>query len=171
MSSKIITWVPILIVQTPRNLLGVVNKFVSHPPMSNNSKVARLFQMDERTNLFFPKGLQTAKEGEEDTGAAGMDEEMVEVSSVEFAMAAVIAEAEALDPATLEEARRRMDWPKWDLAIKAELEVLKKVGTWGVVERLRGRNIVLCKWVLHIKKDAAGRIERFKAQLVAKGFT
>ena len=71
-----------------------------------------------------------AKEGEEDTGAAGMDQEMVEIGSVEFAMAAVIAEAEALDPATLEEARRRMDWPKWDLAIKAELEALKKAGTW-----------------------------------------
>ena len=38
-----------------------------------------------------------------------MDEEMVEVSSVEFTMAAVITEAKALDPATLKEARRRMD--------------------------------------------------------------
>ena len=73
-----------------------------------------------------------AQEGEEDTGAAGIDEEMVEVGSIEFAMAAVIAEAEALDPATLEEVRRRMDWLKWDLAIKVELEALKKAGTWGV---------------------------------------
>jgi hypothetical protein len=88
---------------------------------------------------------------------------MVEVSSVEFAMATVIAEAVALDPATLKEVRRRMDWPKWDLAIKVELEALKKAGTWGVVERLRGRNIVACKWVLHIKKDAAGKIKHYKA--------
>ena len=58
-----------------------------------------------------------------------MDKKMVEVGSVEFAMAAVIAEAEALDPATLKEARRRMDWLKWDLTIKVELEALKKVGT------------------------------------------
>ena len=36
---------------------------------------------------------------------------------MEFTMAAVMAEAEALDPATLEEVRRRMDWPKWDLAM------------------------------------------------------
>ena len=112
-----------------------------------------------------------AKEGKEDAGAAGMDEEMVEIGSMEFAMAAVIAEAKALDPATLKEARRRMDWPKWDLAIKAELEALKMVGTWGVVERPRGRNIVACKWVLHIKKDVARRIECYKARLVAKGFT
>jgi hypothetical protein len=104
-----------------------------------------------------------AKKGEADTGAAGMDKEMVKSSRMEFVMAAVSAEAEALDPAALEEARRRMDWPKWDLAIKAELEVLKKAGTWGVVERLRGRNIVACKLVLHIKKDAAGKIKHYKA--------
>ena len=55
-----------------------------------------------------------------------MDEEMVQIGSMEFAMATVIVEAKALDPATLEEARRRMDWPKWDLAIKVELEALKR---------------------------------------------
>ena len=35
-----------------------------------------------------------------------------------------------------------MDWPKWDLAIKEELEVLKKVGTLGVGERLRGETLL-----------------------------
>ena len=91
-----------------------------------------------------------------------MDKEMVEIGSMEFAMAAVIAEAEALDPAMLKEVRR-MDWLKWDLAIKAELEALKKAGIWGVIERPRGRNIVACKWVLHIKKDLARKIECYKA--------
>ena len=68
-----------------------------------------------------------------DTGAAGMNKEMVEISSMEFEMATVIAEAKALDLAMLEEVRRRMDWPMWDLLIKAELEPLKKVGTWGIM--------------------------------------
>ena len=76
-----------------------------------------------------------------------------------------------MDPLTLEEAMRRPDWPKWDLAIKTELDALKKAGTWGIVERPKGRNIVKCKWVFKIKKDAAGNIERYKARLVAKGFT
>ena len=78
-------------------------------------------------------------------------------------MATVIAKAEALDLAMLEEVRRRINWPKCDLAIK--------VGTWGVIESPRGRNIVVCKWVLHIKKDAAGKIKHYKARLVANGFT
>ena len=86
-------------------------------------------------------------------------------------MATAIAESEAMDPQSLEEARRRRDWPRWEEAIKVELDVLKKAGTWGVVERPRGRNVVECKWVFRIKKDAAGQIERYKARLVAKGFT
>ena len=87
---------------------------------------------------------------------------MVEVGSMEFTMAPVIAEPKAMDSAMLEEVRRRMDWLKWDLVIKVELEALKKAETWGIIERLRGRNIVACKWVLHIKKDAAGKIECYK---------
>ena len=111
------------------------------------------------------------EEGNIDTGAVGIDGDIVEVGSVEFAMAVAVAEAEAMDPMSLEEARRRSDWLKWDEAIKVELEALRKVRTWGVVERPRGRNVVACKWVFHIKKDAAGRIEHYKARLVAKGFT
>ena len=125
----------------------------------------------QKNQPFFPKGLQMAKEGEADTGAAGMNKEMVDIGSIKFAMATVIAEAETLDPALLEGVRRRMYWLRWDLAIKVEFVALKKAGTLGVIERLRGRNIVECKWVLHIKKDVAKKIQCYKAQLIANGFT
>lgn len=116
-----------------------------------------------------PKGLQTTLE--EDTGAAGIEGESDQIEELEFGMAAAMAEAEAMDPGSIEEARRRSDWPKWEEAIRVELDALKKAGTWGVVERPRGRNVAKCKWVFRIKKDANGRIERYKARLVAKGFT
>ena len=124
-----------------------------------------------RNQPLLPTGLQTAGDAEANTGAVGIDEDFVGLGSVEFAMAGAVAEAEALEPMSLEEARRRKDWPHWDEAIKAELDALKKAGTWGVVERPRGRNIVASKWVFRIKKDAIGKIERYKARLVAKGFT
>ena len=57
---------------------------------------------------------------------------------IEYGMAAAISEAEAMDPQMLKEARRRPDWHKWETAIEAELDVLKKAGTWGTVERPRG---------------------------------
>jgi hypothetical protein len=49
-------------------------------------------------------------------------------------MATAISEIEAVDPLSLEEAMRRPDWPKWEIAIKDKLEALKKAGTWGIVE-------------------------------------
>jgi hypothetical protein len=57
------------------------------------------------------------------------------------------------------------------MAINIELENLKASGTWELVERPSGANVVDCRWVLRIKKNAAGEIEKYKARLVAKGFT
>jgi len=72
---------------------------------------------------------------------------------------------------TYEEARRCPDWPKWDEAIQKELGSLKKSGTWEIVEHPKGANVVDNRWVLRIKKNAAGEIEKYKARLVTKGFT
>jgi len=41
----------------------------------------------------------------------------------------------------------------------------------GLVEAPSGLNIVTCKWVFKAKRDAEGRIVRFKARLVAQRFT
>ena len=50
-------------------------------------------------------------------------------------MATAISEIEGMDPLSLQEAMRRLDWPKWDTAIKIELDALKKVGTWEIVKK------------------------------------
>lgn len=103
--------------------------------------------------------------------AALEDEEDVELGGAEFAMGAATMGAEGLDPRTVEEAQGRSDWPMWEEAMKKELDSLRAAKTWDVVERPAGKNIVGCKWVFRIKKDADGRIEKYKARLVARGFT
>jgi len=85
-------------------------------------------------------------------------------------MATVMDAAEGLNP-TYEEAKKRPDWLQWKEAIEAEWKALEDNGMWKLVERLEGINIVGCKWVLRIKKNSAGEIEKYKAQLVAHGFT
>ena len=83
-----------------------------------------------------------------------------------------VAEAEALEPCMVDKARKQPDWPRWDKAIKAELKSLDEAHTWDVVPRPpKGTNVVDCKWVFKIKKNSAGEIDKYKAWLIAHGFT
>ena len=42
---------------------------------------------------------------------------------------------------------------------------------WDLVELPNGAKVIGCKWVFKTKKYSLGNIERYKAKLVAKGFT
>jgi hypothetical protein len=154
-------------------LVDAPNALEKSLPMSGDSeRVWRDPQTQGRAKgPQLPKGIQSIPEASTETGALGDDKYAIPLVGIEFAMATAVAESEAMDPQSLEEARRRKDWPKWEEAIKVELDVLKKSRTWGVVERPRGQNVVACKWVFRIKKDAAGQIKCYKVRLVAKGFT
>ena len=88
----------------------------------------------------------------------------------EYVMATVMGSTEDIMP-MYKEAQKHSDWPKWEEAIQVELKNLQDSGTWKLVKHPAGANIVDCHWVLCIKKNAAGEIEKYKAQLVAKGFT
>ena len=76
------------------------------------------------------------------------------------------------DPQTVSEARHSKYWTEWLAAIHEELKSLKAKGVYEEVQSLPpGRKAVQHKWVLHIKRDKDSVISRFKALLVAKGFT
>jgi len=60
---------------------------------------------------------------------------------------------------------------EWKLAIKEEYESLMKNGTWELTELPPRKNVVSCKWVFKAKQDANGNVIRFKARLVARGFS
>lgn len=59
----------------------------------------------------------------------------------------------------------------WRKAISAELHAMEENKTWSVVPLPSGRKSVGCKWIFKIKYNADGSIERYKARLVAQGFT
>ena len=88
-----------------------------------------------------------------------------------YALAAEMSEAEGLEPRNLAEAKRQSVWPLWESAIKEELATLDRTGTWVLTELPSNANIVGSKWVFCAKKDAAGNIVRYKAHLVAQGFS
>ncbi|KAI9194923.1 hypothetical protein LWI28_010161 [Acer negundo] len=61
--------------------------------------------------------------------------------------------------------------PEWKKAVYDEMKALEKNQTWEMSALPSGKRIVGCKWIFTVKHKAVGSVERFKAQLVAKGFT
>jgi hypothetical protein len=76
-----------------------------------------------------------------------------------------------IEPKTVEECRRRNDWPMWKEAIQAELNSLAKREVFGpVVQTPEGVSPVGYKWVFVWKRNEKNEIVRYKARLVAQGF-
>ena len=59
----------------------------------------------------------------------------------------------------------------WIEAMKNEIESLNQNEVWDLVELPQGRKAIGCKWIYKIKINADGEVERYKARLVAQGFS
>ncbi|XP_071678452.1 uncharacterized mitochondrial protein AtMg00810-like [Lolium perenne] len=55
--------------------------------------------------------------------------------------------------------------------MEEEYNALIENKTWHLVPPSKNKNLIDCKWVYRIKKKADGSINRYKAQLVAKGLS
>ena len=74
-------------------------------------------------------------------------------------------------PQTIKEALERPDAQKWQDAINIELNSLKKNKTWKLTPLPSNRTPISSKWVFKIKTNADGTIDKYKARLVARGFS
>ena len=55
--------------------------------------------------------------------------------------------------------------------MKEELDALHKTGTLDLVDLPSGKSAIGCKWVYKIKTRSDGTVDRYKASLIAMGFT
>ncbi|CAL8994451.1 unnamed protein product [Prunus brigantina] len=60
--------------------------------------------------------------------------------------------------------------PEWQQAMLEEIQALQLQGTWNLVPP-PDKNIVGCRWIYKIKRNSDGTISRYKARLVAQGFS
>ena len=55
--------------------------------------------------------------------------------------------------------------------MRVDMEELEKNKTWEFVDLPEEKSLMGCKWVFTVKYKADGSLERYKAWLVAKGYT
>ena len=75
------------------------------------------------------------------------------------------------DPKTYKQAMKSKQSENWKIAAKEEYSSLQKHNTWELVDLPNGANLVGCKWVFKTKRKADGTVDRFKARLVAQGYS
>jgi hypothetical protein len=68
-------------------------------------------------------------------------------------------------------ARAALADPHWRAAMEDEYRALISNGTWELVLRPQGSNVVTSKWVFAHKFRADGTLDRYKVRLVLRGFT
>lgn len=74
-------------------------------------------------------------------------------------------------PKSYEQAMVSSDAEKWLDAMADEYQSLIDNGTWTLEKLPEGKKAVKCKWVYATKRDVNGKIIKFKARVVAKGFS
>ena len=72
------------------------------------------------------------------------------------------------DPITFDEAMSHKDANKWQEAMEDEIKALKKNQVYGPTSLPQNANLVNCRWVHKIKRRPDGKIERYRARLVAR---
>ncbi|MCO5560235.1 hypothetical protein L7F22_013846 [Adiantum nelumboides] len=78
---------------------------------------------------------------------------------------------ETIDEISLDEALSGPEASSWRQAMDSEYQSLMANGTWQLVPAPPNRKLVTCKWLIHKKFHADGSVSRYKARLVARGFT
>jgi len=59
----------------------------------------------------------------------------------------------------------------WRKVIQCEIFALESNQTWKTTLLPKDKATISCKWVFKLKYKANGTVERYKARIVAKGYT
>ena len=73
-------------------------------------------------------------------------------------------------PENFQEVHTHADKVSWMKAMQEEMHSLLKNDTYELVELPKGRKALRNKWVFKLKKDSDGKLLKYKARLVVKGF-
>lgn len=86
-------------------------------------------------------------------------------------MAHVASDDPMYEPKTYKQAIKCKDSDKWIKAMLEEINSINASKTWTETTLPENRKAIGSRWVFKLKKNELGGIERYKARLVAQGFT
>ena len=75
------------------------------------------------------------------------------------------------EPRNFDEAMKGDESVQWKDAADKEIKSLLKNETWELTDLPNGKATVGCRWVMKRKRDKCGHVNRYKARLVAQGYT
>ena len=75
------------------------------------------------------------------------------------------------EPVTVSEALSSKHAVQWQDAINSEYNSLMKNDTWELVPPSKDKKVIGSKWVLKVKRNENGNVDKFKARLVAQGYS
>lgn len=76
-----------------------------------------------------------------------------------------------MNPQNVNEAMTSPEAEKWKAAMESEYRSLIENETWTLEKLPEGKKAIKCKWIFTTKQDTNGDIIRYKARLVARGFS
>ena len=143
------------VVQDPQNLeIDAIEEVVSEDDESVGETYEDKF-LKETTNL-----------GRTRTATKRLVAELGNLASEFCLMTSLVAETG--EPKSVRDALKDRNWHD---AMKSEISSLEKNDTWELVPRPEGKNIVGSRWVFKIKRNSDGSVSRYKARLVAQGYS
>ena len=87
------------------------------------------------------------------------------------AIECVFSTSTELEPRTLRDALSRKDAEKWVEAALKEIEAHVHNGTWELAQLPPGKRAIGSRWIFKIKRTPEGLVDKYKARLVAQGFS
>ena len=79
--------------------------------------------------------------------------------------------SEVSEPDNIQQAWLGEHGRQWRAATGSGFKPLVDTNTWDLVPLPDNKNVVGCRWIFKVKRKADNTIDRFKARLVAQGYT
>ena len=83
---------------------------------------------------------------------------------------AIVVQA-SLKPASISKAQVSADWKSWDAAIEVELSTMNDLRVWTLTHLPPGARTIKHKWVFLKKMNLDGTLNKYRARLVACGYS